>query len=137
MIKILLLLTVTLLFTACQDKTYSRIYKKDALDGGIPTLTLSESNQTIKTMLTSALKKRGFRVASGSPYALEIEGTRYSHKCNNPNTATYDATYDGFIKLTLSKHMKRIYMCQKDYHGALDETIMIELLERMQSDLRL
>lgn len=131
------LLLFILIFTACQDRTYTRIYQKDAVDMNISTMSLSESNQTIKTNVTLALEKSGFKVISGSPYALEIEGTRYSHKCNNPNTSTYDATYDGFIKLTLLKNMKRIYMCQKDYHGKLDEHIMIELLTKMKQDLKL
>ncbi len=131
------LLIFLLFFTACQDKTYSHIYKQSEIGANISTISLSETNQTIKAIITSALKNTHFIVAIGSPYALEIDGATYPKKCNNPNTSTYDATYDGYVKLTLLKNMKLIYMCQKDYHGTLDESAFATLLEKMQEDLKL
>ena len=126
-----------LIFTACQDKTYSRIYISDEIGASLSTLSVSETNQTIKSIVISALKNTDYKVATGSPYVLEIDGATYPKKCNNPNTSTYEATYNGYIKLTLLKNMKRVYMCQKDYHGTLNEEIIEDLLEKMQNDLEL
>jgi len=131
------LLLFLLFFTACQDKTYSRIYKSEEVGANIPALSISETNQTIKSIAVSALKNSGFKVVTGSPYALEIDGATYPHKCNNPNTSTYDATYNGYIKITLLKNMQRIYMCQKDYHGTFNEEVIETLVEKMKDDLKL
>ncbi len=131
------ILLFVLFFTACQDKTYSRIYKQSEVGTTILALSISETNQTIKAIVLKALKHTDFKVVSGSPYALEIDGATYPKKCNNPTTSTYDATYDGYIKLTLLKNMKRIYICQKDYHGRLDEGAISALLEKMQEDLKI
>jgi len=131
------LLLFILLFTGCQDKIYSRIYKQDEVGANIPTLSISETNQTIRAIAISAIQDAHFKVATGSPYVLDIDGATYPKKCNNPNTSTYEATYDGYIKLTLLKNMKRVYMCQKDYHGILNEEVIEDLIEKMQDDLEL
>lgn len=131
------LLLCILIFTGCQDKTYSRIYKKEEIGAKISTLSISDINQTTKSIAISALKNSNFKVATGSPYVLEIDGATYPKKCNNPNTSTYEATYDGYIKLTLLKNMKRVYMCQKDYHGTLNEEVIEALVEKMKDDLEL
>ena len=131
------ILLFVLIFAGCQDKTYSRIYKKEEVGAKIPTLSISDINQTIKTIAIKAIKNANFKVESGTPYVLEIDGATYPKKCNNPNTSTYEATYDGYIKLTLLKNMKRIYMCQKDYHGTLTEKVVEDLLDKMKDDLNL
>ncbi len=129
------LLLFIIIFTGCQDKIYSRIYKSDEVGANIPSLSISEINQTIKSIAIVAIKNADFKVVTGSSYVLEIDGATYPKKCNNPNTSTYEATYDGYIKLTLLKNMKRVYMCQKDYHGTLNEGVMQDLLEKMKDDL--
>jgi len=131
------LLLFILIFTACEDKIYSRIYKKDEIGSSIPILSISEINQTIKSIAISAIKSANFKVATGTPYVLEIEGATYPKKCNNPNTSSYEATYDGYIKLTLLKNMKRVYTCQQDYHGSLTQKIVTNLIEKMKEDLKL
>jgi hypothetical protein len=126
-----------ILFFGCEDKTFSRIYDKKAIGEKITYIAVSESNLTIKNMAIEALLNEGFSVKVGSAYVLEVEGSHYPKKCNNPNTSTYDATYDGYIKLTLLKNMKPLYMCQQDYHGVVNTNIIEHLIKKMQEELKL
>jgi hypothetical protein len=132
-----LFLLIPLLFLACEDKTFTRIYQKEQIGKTIPSISISENNQTIKTMAEKILKNEHFTLQAGAAYVLELEGSTYPKKCNNPNATTYDATYDGYIKLTLLKNMKRLYMCQKDYHGDLNPSIISDLITQMKKDLAL
>ena len=131
------LLLFILIFAGCEDKSYTKIYKRDMIGVTTPTLSLNETNQSIKSLLTNVLEKEGFHVESGSLYTIEVDADSYHHKCNNPNTSTYDATYDGFVKLTLLKGMQRLYMCQKDYHGELDTQVFETLFSHMQKEFKL
>jgi hypothetical protein len=88
-------------------------------------------------MAIEAFKKSGFHIQSGALYVVEIEGAHYPKKCNNPQATAYDATYDGYAKLTLLKGLKRLYVCQKDFHGALDSAIIEALIQKMKQDLKL
>ncbi len=132
----LLLLIVLLFFIGCEDKTFTRIYQKEQVGKAIPALSISENNQTIKTMAEKVIQQY-FILQVGAAYVLEIESSSYPKKCNNPNATAYDATYDGFVKLTLLKNMKRLYMCQKDYHGDLNPSIINALIKQMKRDLDL
>ena len=126
-----------LLLSGCEDKSFTKIYNTKMIGLSTPTLSLSETNQTIKTMLSDILIQEGFRIDSSSLYTIEVDSNTYSHKCNNPNTSTYDATYDGFVKLTLLKGMKPLYMCQKDYHGKLDREIFKQLFSHIKKEFKL
>jgi hypothetical protein len=130
-----LFLLITLLLLGCEDKTFTRIYQKEQVGKTIPAISISENNQTLKSMAEKVIKEY-FTLQVGAPYVLEIEGSSYPKKCNNPNTTAYDATYDGFIKLILLKNMKRLYMCQKDYHGELNPNIIHNLIKQMRRDLK-
>ena len=130
------LVLIALLFLGCEDKTFTRIYQTEYVGKPIPALSISENNQTIKTMAEKVIQKY-FTLQVGAAYVLEIESSSYPKKCNNPNATAYDATYDGYIKLTLLKNMKRLYMCQKDYHGDLNPSIINDLITQMREDLAL
>ena len=134
--KYLLSIMIVLLL-GCEDKTFTRIYDQKIIGEKIETIAISESNQSIKTMAITALKEEGFHVQAGASYVIEVEGSSYPKKCNNPNTSTYEATYDGYVKLTLLKHMRRLYMCQQDYHGEVNSAIIKRLLKKMKEELQL
>ncbi len=128
---------ILLILLGCEDKTFSRIYKKTIVGKPLTTVSLSETNQTLRSMLIKALQKEHIKVISGANYLLELDGATYPKKCNNPNTSTYDATYNGYFKLTLRKNMHPLYMCQKDYHGTLNHEVIEALLARLKKDLKL
>ena len=129
------LLLFILIFSGCEDKIVSQIYDKNVVGKNITNISLSETNTTLREMISMALKNSNFHLVSGSPYVLEFDTRVYSHKCNNPNSSAYDRTYDGFVQLRLLKNFKRIYICQKDYHGEFSQEVIEELLERMKRDL--
>jgi len=131
-----LFLLIPFLLLGCEDKTFTRIYQKEQVGKAIPALSVSENNQTIKTMAEKVIQEY-FTLQVGAAYVLEIEGSSYPKKCNNPNATAYDATYDGYMRLTLLKNMKRLYMCQKDYHGDVTPDIIHDLLQQMKKDLAL
>ena len=129
------LLFFILIFSGCEDKTFSQIYDKNEVGKKITNISLSETNSTLRKMISTAIKNRNLHLVSGSSYVLEFDTRVYSHKCNNPNSSAYDRTYDGFVQLRLLKNFKRIYICQKDYHGVFNDVVIEELLERMKRDL--
>lgn len=134
--KIISILILIFLF-GCEDKTYKQIYDKSKIDSKITYISLSNIDKNLRKMALRSIKDEGFGIKTQSPYSIYIESRRYSHHCNNPNTIAYDATYDGFVKLTLSYKMKKVYSIQRDYHGKLDEDIISSLLEEMKRDLKL
>jgi len=129
------LLLIILIFTGCEDKVFSQLYDKQIVGENITDISLSETNSTLRKLISTALKNKKFHLVTGSPYVLEFDTRVYSHKCNNPNSSAYDRTYDGFVQLRLLKNFKRIYICQKDYHGEFSKEIIEELLEKMKRDL--
>jgi hypothetical protein len=135
MIKILLVLT--LFFIGCEDKTYTKIYQKSLVGSHIKDISIASSDKDIRNLSKKALKESGFNLKSSSPYSIDIEYRKYSHHCNNPQTAAYDATYDGFVKLHLFKGLKEVYSVQKDFHGEFDEGVIANLLDKMREDLDL
>jgi len=50
-------------------------------------------------------------------------------------TSAYDASYDGFVRLTLLKNNQKVYMCQKDFKGELSVRAVEKLLILMRDDL--
>ena len=68
-------------------------------------------------------------------YSIKVDYMEYKKACNNPMTSAYDASYDGFIRLTLLKETSRVYMCQKDFRGVLSVSILEDMLTLMRDDL--
>jgi len=128
---------ILIFLLGCEDKTYKQIYDKSKIGSKINNISLSNIDKNLRKMALRSLKDEGFGIKTQSPYSIYIESRRYSHHCNNPNTIAYDATYDGFVKLTLFYKMKKIYSIQRDYHGKLDEGIITDLLEQMKRDLKI
>ncbi len=115
----------------------THLYQKEIVGSHIHALTLANSEPQLIALLKPALKKTGFAIKEGSPYAIMIESRKYSHHCNNPLTPAYDATYDGFVKLHLTQGLKELYSIQEDFHGELDTDKIASLLQKMKSDLQL
>ncbi len=123
------------LFMGCEEKRYSKIY--DRTQTGIPLreVRVATASPQLKKRLAEALKAEGIVLSEKAPLTLQVEATRYSRRCNNPTTCAYDATYDGFAKLTLMRDMHPIYMVQRDYHGALDTDIFRDLIGQMRREM--
>lgn len=126
---------VLLFLSACDNKTFSKIYQQtpDALE--IKSVELICIYPTVQNFVKKALSNEKIHLNTDSIYTLKIDYMDYKKACNNPMTSTYDATYDGFIRLTLLKESKRIYMCQKDFRGELSVSIIEDLLTLMRDDL--
>jgi hypothetical protein len=133
--RYLLRLITFLIFLGCEDKITSQLYDKSEVRKNISSISLSETNTTLREIISKAAKKSNFHLVSGSPYVLEFDTRVYSHKCNNPNSSAYNRTYDGFVQLRLLKNFKKIYICQKDYHGEFSYEVVKDLLDRMKRDL--
>jgi hypothetical protein len=131
------ILIIALFFIGCEDKTYTKIYQKSLVGSHIKEISLASSDKEIRTPAIEAIKESGFKLKSSAPYSIDIEYRKYSHKCNNPQTAAYDATYDGFVKLHLYKGLKEVYSVQKDFHGEFDADVIESLLDKMREDLDL
>ncbi len=135
MIKFLFLMVI--FFSGCEDKTYTKIYQKSEVGAKIDTLSIASSDKELRSIIKKALKESNFKLSTNSPYSIDLEYRKYSHHCNNPQTAAYDATYDGFVKLYLYKGLKEIYSVQKDFHGEFDEDVVESLLDKMREDLKI
>jgi hypothetical protein len=132
-----LLFVLLLLLTGCEEKHISRIYDRAVVGKELKVLRLSTADPTLMQMGKKLLKSVHVALRNDAAYTLQIEASRYAHHCNNPQTCAYDATYDGFAKLTLMQNMHPLYMIQRDYHGALNIDILKDLFDRMRDDLEL
>jgi hypothetical protein len=133
--RYLLLLITFLIFLGCEDKITSHFYGKKEVGKNISSVSLSETNSTLREIISNAVKNSDLKLVSGSSYVLEFDARVYSHRCNNPNSSAYDRTYDGFVQLRLLKNFKKIYSCQKDYHGEFNSEVVEDLIEKMNRDL--
>lgn len=131
------ILSLILLFTGCEEKHFSRIYDRSIQGKHIEALRLSAADPALRSMAQKLLKHEHIMLRDDAPYTLQIDASRYAHHCNNPQTCAYDATYDGFAKLTLMHNMQPIYMIQRDYHGTLRFEILEDLFDQMADEMEL
>ncbi len=136
MLKIFIPLFV-FFFSGCEDKTFTKIYQKSAIGMQIDSFSISSTDPKFKTLIIAVMNKKGIIFKDGAGYVIKIDSRQYEKHCNNPHASSYESTYDGFVSLQLLKNMKVLYLCQKDYHGILDEGIVSSLIERMQDDMAL
>jgi len=129
------LLFVLLLFTACNnDKTVTQTYQKIEIPK-IESIQLLSTYPEIREKVNTALKRENLKINKDSIYSIKVDYMDYKKICNNPMTSAYDATFDGFIRLTFKKDSKRIYMCQKEFRGELSVSGLEKLLTLMRDDL--
>ncbi len=133
--KFILSLALILLLSACDDKTFSKIYPNTPESVDVKTVTLLCIYPDVSKIVQEALKESNFNLQTTSEYSIKVDYMNYKKACNNPMTSAYDATYDGFIRLTLLKENRRIYYCQKDYRGELSVSTIENLLTLMRDDL--
>jgi len=129
------LFIVLMIFTACNnDKTVTKFYQKIEIKK-IDSIDLISIYPDIKDKILQALENKNLKLKADSIYSIKVDYLNYEKVCNNPMTSAYDATFDGFIRLTLLKNDKRIYMCQKEFRGELVASDVEKLLSLMRSDL--
>jgi len=133
--KSVFILFVSIFFIACQDRTYTQRYNGKIKHINLSSIKLECPYLDIQGVVKEAFKNQKVTINKDSLYRIKVDYLNYTKQCNNPMTSSYDATYDGFIRLTLFKDRKKIYMCQKDYHGDLDVNVVEELLDLMKDEL--
>ncbi len=121
----------------CEDKSFSKVYDESIRGDKLYQVRISVNDPLLKKMLKRALEDENIKVSMNAKYTLEVQSREYDHHCNNPLTASYDATYDGYTKISLMKNMHLIYSIQQDYHGKVDVDILEELIEKMVDDMKL
>ncbi|RUM63040.1 MAG: hypothetical protein DSZ05_09240 [Sulfurospirillum sp.] len=130
------LLLMILLF-GCEEKHFTRVFDTSVRGAEIKSVRLSVTDPKLRRSLTKLLYQEGIGVTDRALYTLEAEAAKYPKHCNNPLTCTYDATYDGFMKIRLLRQMHPLYMTQQEYHGVFHPEDMMVLVERMYDDLNL
>jgi len=125
------------LFSGCTDRTYSRIYQKELIGKKVSAISLSCEDKKIKDIVVKAFKNSQFKLDKNSLYEIKVDYLKYCKSCNNPMTNAYDATYDGYFKLTLLKNRQKVYMCQKDFHGDFDEGEVEKLIDLMVQEMEI
>ena len=137
MLKILFLILV-LLFTGCEQKHFSHVYDKTEIGAKISSISLKYEEDKNKNLYKTKLKEHGFKLTTNSPYTIKIESRLYPKKCNNPLATSEQKSYIGFVKLTLFKAQKRIYLCQSDFRekDEIQETFE-DLIDIMIDEMKL
>jgi len=129
------LFLISIVFTACDDKMVTKEYIKNLKHLKIDSISLESPYKNIQKKIILALKNENLKINENSIYIIKVDYTDYKKICNNPMTSAYDATFDGFIRLTLFKKGTRIYMCQKEFRGKLDVDDFEKLLSQMKNEL--
>jgi len=129
------LFAILFFLSACgDDKTVTQTYKKVDI-AKVDSIKLLSIYPDIQEKIEQAIANENLTIKQDSPYAIKLDYMNYKKICNNPMTSAYDATFDGFIRLTFLKDDKRIYMCQKEFRGELSVSGLEKLLTLMRDDL--
>jgi len=129
-------LSLLLLFLGCsEDKTFKRVLEKEEV-GKLHFFTLLATNKKLKLLALKAAKEADIKL-SKSPYTIVVESSKYPQHCNNPLTPAYEASYDGYVKITVKKAFKKIYFIQRDFHDDVTKEIIEDLFEIMKDDLKI
>ncbi len=137
MSKISPFLFIILLMFGCEEKHFTQVYDNSVKGNIVKEVRLSVTDLKLRKDLMQLFRTEGIRVTDEAPYTLEVEAEKYPRHCNNPLTCSYDATYDGFMKIRLLRGMHALYMTQQDYHGVFHEEDVLKLVNRMYDDLDL
>ena len=137
MAKFFLFLCILWLISGCEEKHFTHIYDESVRGSIVKEVRLSVTDLRLRNGLVQLLRIHGVEVTDKASYTLEVEAAKYPHHCNNPLTSSFDATYDGFIKIRLLRGMYPFYITQQDYHGDLHKDYVMKLVDRMYDDLDL
>ena len=135
MLKSILLLSILFFFGCSKDKTFKRVLVKEEV-GKLHSFTLLATDKKLKLLALKAVKEVDIRL-SKSPYTIVVESSKYPQHCNNPLTPAYEASYDGYIKITVKKAFKKIYFIQRDFHDDVTKDTIKNLLKLMKDDLKI
>jgi hypothetical protein len=135
--KIVSFLLLLFFFLGCEDKHFSKIYDTSIEGKRVDKLRISTADPELYKIVAKALKEQEIKIDNNAALTLEAESQKYAKHCNNPLTCSYDATYDGYMKIRLMRQMHPLYMIQQDYHGELNPEILASLIARMYDDLDL
>ena len=135
MLKVVFFILI-LFLTGCRDHTFTRIYQQDAVSH-IDAIAISVVSQKRYELDSVFLKSLDIRIDKDADYMLEIDSSAYAKHCNNPLTPVHDALYDGYVKLTLRKGLKRVYVIQRDFKGLFDKQMIESLVDVMKDDMEL
>lgn len=126
---------ILLLFGCSNDKTFKQIEQKSEV-GKLHSFNLVATDKKLLSLAKEAAKEADITISS-SPYTIVVESSKYPQHCNNPLTPAYEATYDGYVKITLKKAFKEIYFIQRDFHDDVTEGTIEDLFEIMKKDLKI
>ncbi len=122
--------------TGCSnDKTFKGIQDKSEV-GKLHSFTLLATDKNLLKLAKKAAKEADINL-SNSPCTIVVESSKYPQHCNNPLTPAYEASYDGYVKITVKKAFKKIYFIQRDFHDDVTEGTIEDLFEIMKKDLKI
>lgn len=128
MFKKIILIFISLLFISCSDDTIMTKIYKEKKNLQIESINLYNIYPDIENLLLDSLSSVDIKIDTNSSYKLRVDYMNYKKHCNNPMSSAYNANLDGYIRLTLFDKNQKIYMCQKDFNGKLDKSVVIKLL---------
>lgn len=132
----LFVLTVLVFLGGCQKKQIlSRVYDESEIGAKIVSVSVLAYDQNVSNNVATSLKKEKMPVKKDSVYTIECNFSYYGKKCNNPLMKSYETDFDGFIRFSLLKENRRIYMCQKDFKGEAKQYMFDELMEELFDDM--
>ena len=132
-ISILLILS----FVGCEERPYTKIYNKDEIGKSLKVVSLTSKNKNFTILIENELKNYDISIDNKSPFNIEFIYAYYKKRCNNPLASSRAKSYNGFVRFSLFKDKKRVYICQKDFNGEIDKDLIEELLEVMMDDMNL
>jgi len=135
MLKNIFLISLLLLLGCSNDKTFKGIFNKKDI-GKLHTFELIATDTKLLKLSKDAAKEANIRIGK-SPYTIVVESSKYPQHCNNPLTPAYEASYDGYVKITLKKAFSKIYFIQRDFHDDVDEGTIEDLFEIMKKDMKI
>ena len=132
--KSLMLFIVLFLFVGCETKPYTKVYTKVDLKN-ISKIQVDCENKQFRKFAIDSLQDFDLQIDKNSDYHIELIYTYYKKGCNNPLASAESRNYNGFVRLSLFQKKKRLYICQKDFTGDIDEDLIEYLVEIMIDDL--
>lgn len=134
MLRFFLVFLLFFLVSCTKDNTFKMFSNKSEV-GKLHSFNLVVTDKSILNIAKKALKEEDIKIQK-SPYTMIIESSKYPSHCNNPLTPAYEATYDGYIRISVKKAFNDIYFIQRDFHGDVTQSLIEDLLEELKEDLK-
>ncbi len=135
--SVFLSLLLLVWFGGCEEKSVVQCYDLSLKGHKLTRLRISSADMRLRKITAQILAKEGIHIDDDAAYTLEVETSRYAHHCNNPLTCSYDATYDGYVRVQLMQNMHPVCMVQRDYHGKFSQSLLAEVIETLFEKLGL